>query len=582
MLRLLLAAALASAWPAPAVAAVVEAVRAAPAAGVPSVAAPMPAPSSAGSLPSIGAPSLLAPPLEAASLGAAPAAVAPLLAAPAAVPVRAAGPVAAPSAHERLSSAAEAVAQARDAAPPASAERSASASEDQFRLLLGEKAARPRAVAYADGPAAPRPAGLAPSSAAKPLDPEKAKRVRGMLAGTAAMKIGMEAVKLGIPLLALQTMGGATLVAGLVVADCVAQSLFAGAAGSLLDRLPAPKVLGGALVTQAAAVAAIVALGATGFLTPAALFPLYILVGGAVSIAETSRHSIPPLILGQDEEALARYNARLHIFYEVAGVAGALATGALIALSGPLWSLALQPPAYLLGAWIFWRVKLAPQGASPALAASARALSSLRERLAEYLANIKLGAALILKDGRMRWVAAAFVLPQIVHRILEGMVIPIYAKSVLESPGSSGILMSASNLGELLGAVLLLRFASKVKAPRWVKSCAAAIILCWVLAFTHALPAAFIAILAMSLTWSSSDLSLRSEIQSALGARDQPRAASFLYSSLILGTGLVSLMLGLLIDAVAMTPALYGIFALYTAVAAVVFLAGRRLDAKKS
>ncbi|OGR94661.1 MAG: hypothetical protein A2V88_00585 [Elusimicrobia bacterium RBG_16_66_12] len=578
MLRLLLAAALASAWPAPAVAAAASAVRAAPAAGVPSIAAPMPAPSSAGSLPSLGAPSLLAPPLAAVALGAAPAAA---VAASAIVSVV---PIAAPSAHRRLSSAAEAVVQAGDSASPASAEYSASASESQFRLLLGETVARPRAVAYADGPAAPRPSGLTPASApaGKPHDPEKAARVRGMFAGTAAMKIGMEAVKLSIPLLALQTMGGATIVAGLVVADCVAQSLFAGAAGSLLDRLPAPKVLGGALVTQAVVVASIVALGAAGMLTPWTLFPLYILFGGTSAITETSRHSIAPLILGRNEEELSRYNARLHIFYEVSGVVGALSTGALIALSSPLWSLALQPPAYLLGAWIFWRVKLAPDGASTALAASTRALASLRERIAEYFSNIKVGAALILKDERMRWVAAAFVLPQIVHRILEGLVIPIYAKRVLESPGSSGILMTASNLGELLGAVLLLRFASKVRAPLWVKLCAATILMCWVLAFTHALPAAFIAILAMSLTWSSSDLSLRSEIQSSLGDGDQPRAASFLYSSLILGTGLVSLLLGLLIDAAAMTPALYGIFALYTAVAAVVFFAGRRLAAPKT
>jgi len=541
-----------------------QAVRTAPISGLPCVAIPMPPLSPSGNL---------------LPLGSGPALLSPQLLPPSLAPASAAAvPVAAPSVHERLTAAASAVAQSRDSAALPSSEASASASESQFRLLVGEETARSRVAAWTDGPAAPNPSGLSAAEPKKPLDPEKGRRVRGMFAGTAAMKIGMETVTLSIPLLVLQAMGGATLVAGLVIVYGVAQAAFAGAAGNLLDRLPVQKVLAGAVVSQAALVAAVITLGATGILTAWTLFPLYMLVGGAVGIAEISRHSIPPLILGHDEAALSRYNARLHIFYEVAGVVGALATGALITFVGPLWALALQPPAYLLSGLLYWRVRLAKQDA-PGPRFLRPLLPGLRERISEYFKDMKAGAGLVFKSGRLRWVAIAFILPQIVHRLIEGLLAPIFAKRVLLDPGAAGYLLTASNMGELLGAVLLLRYAAKIKAPKWVKWGALAMVLSWVMAFTHALPFVLPAFLLMSMTWSAGDLSLRSDVQSSLGAKDQPRAASFLYGAFVLGAAAASLGLGALLDLLPLAFALAGVFSLFTAMAAAVFYASRRLGA---
>ena len=571
LLRLLLATTLVSAcWPAQSSAAVVEAIHISPV--VTPRMAPQVAPLSlTGSLPLLpgSAPSFLSPSLPGPSFQAAP------------IPVAAESAnlsAAAPSAQERLNSAAEAVEESRTAAPTASSESSAADSEKQFQLLLGEQTGRTSAAAYA-GPSEPRPSGLTPAPKV-PVNQKKSKRVRGMIAGTAAMKLGMDAVTISVPMLALQTMGGATLAAGLIIVYSLAQAAFAGAAGSLLDRLPAQKVLAGAVASQALLVAGIITLGVTGILSPLTLFPLYTLVGGMVGIAETSRHYIPPLILGQDQEALAYYNARLHIFYEVAGVVGALAAGALITLVGPLWSLALQPPAYLLGAWLFGRIKLQRGTPQSQVGLTIPRLSSLKERLAEYVADVKAGYRLVLHDHRLRWIAAAFVLPQIVHRLLESLLAPLFAKNVLFNPGSAGYLVTASNLGEFIGAALLLRFAAKIKAPKWAKWGALAILTSWVMAFTHALPLILPVILLMSMTWASSELSLRSEIQSSLGEKDQPRATSFMYGAFVLGTAAASLGLGALFDLLPITFALSGVFALFTALGLVVFYASRRLTAK--
>ncbi len=449
------------------------------------------------------------------------------------------------------------------------------AASKSFSLLTGESVLpRFESLAVLSAPSIAAPPSLPPASPRAPapaVDPVKS--VRRMMIGTSILKSGMETVTLSIPLLALSALGGASVVAALVVVYGVAQAAFAGAAGSLTDRFPARKVLAGAIVAQAALVGAIVALGAAGALTAATLFPVYILIGGAVGIAETTRHSIPALILGQDSTALSRYNARLHISYEVAGVAGALAAGALIAFAGPLWSLLLQPPAYLIASYFFLRV-----GHAPPAGATAASKGGLWAKVKAYGADVAAGARIIAGDRRLRWVGLAFVLPQIAHRVFESLMIPVFAKKVLESPESSAWLLTASNLGELLGAVLLLKLASRFKGPAiWVKYGALGLALIWALASTTALPILLPLILVSSLTWAASDLSLRSEVQSTVPEKDQPRALSFLYGAYVLGSAAASFALGSVVDSLGIGSGLVWICGGITALALAVFLASRRL-----
>ena len=455
--------------------------------------------------------------------------------------------------------------------PDAPPEYASSAAAELFDGTAG----RPSSLAASAGPSSPKPSGLAPAGAP---DPASAKGVRLMIAGTAAMKTGMETVTLSVPVLVLQGLGGAALVAGLVVVYGVAQAVFSGAAGGLIDRYAPQKVLAGAVLAQAGLVAGLIALGAAGALGAGVLLPLYVLIGGAVGIAETARQSIPARLLGADGPALARYNARLHIFYESAGVAGALAAGALMAAFGPLWALLIQPPAYLLGAWLFSRVRV--PALAPAAPKAGAASPGLGARAAEYWADVKAGAGLVLKNGRLRWIALAFILPQIVHRVFENLLLPVYAKTALGHAGWSAYLLTASNLGELVGATLLLRLAARIPAPVWVKRGALGLALSWALVFTHSLPLLLPLILAFSMTWSSSDLSLRAEIQASLSEKELPRATSFLYGVFVLGAAAASLGMGSLLDHFAPASALPWICGAFTALGAAVYLAARRLRAR--
>src|SRR5207249_1215498 len=114
---------------------------------------------------------------------------------------------------------------------------------------------------------------------------------------------------------------------------------------------------------------------------------------------------------------LRDYNARLHRRYEAAGVIGALTGGALIALIGPLWAMLVQPPVYLLSARLFSKVKHGKAGADA-------------EENGSWGA-VRRGAKLVLGNARFRWLAAAMILPQIVHRVFENLLLPVYAKNVL-------------------------------------------------------------------------------------------------------------------------------------------------------
>lgn len=443
------------------------------------------------------------------------------------------------------------------------------AARENFALLTGESFTP---AALTDTVLAAPAAAEAPLPPPTPRSPETAKNIRRMMLGTAVMKSGMETITLSVPILALTAFGGISAVAGLVVIYGLSQAVFAAMSSGLAERYSARKVLAGAVVAQAALIGTLIAVGAAGALTMGTLIPLYLLIGGVTGVIETTRHSIPALLLGQDEAALKQYNAKLHISYETAGVIGALAAGALIGLVGPLWSLVIQPPAFALAAWYFWRVKHAVPEAGPA---SKRGIGA---RVAAYFGDIKAGAKLVLGDGRMRWVALAFVLPQIVHRVFENLLIPVFAKKVLENPSASAWLLTASNAGELAGAAILLKLASRFPGSKgWVKWGALGLTLTWALAFSHSLPILLPLILVSSLTWAASDLSLRSEVQRDVTEKDQPRAIAFLYGVFVLGSALVSLALGGLLDAMPVAAGLFWICGGFTVLAAIVLFASRRL-----
>lgn len=431
------------------------------------------------------------------------------------------------------------------------AEDSALLSTLQFSLLTGENQGVPPVPA--DGSA----------RSPEPQDPKK--NVRLMRYGTAVNKLGAETVKLGVPILALQTMGSATSVALLAVAYGLAQALTGSLSGWLTDRFPASKVLAGAVAFQVVLISALLGASAAGFFTPLLLFPVYGLFGAAQGVMETTRRVVPPLVLGSEPKALEKYNGSLHIYYQVAGVAGAILAGVMMGLIGPLKAMLVMPPMFLASAWLFSRVK---HGfAKPEKRAGAAG---------GFLKDLAAGAKTIVKTPALRWIGVAMVLPQVVHRVFEDLLLPVFAKGVLGAPNQAAYMLAASNLGELVGAAALLKFTES--KPPWVKWSALGLLTVWALSFSSSLPLLLPIILAFSATWAAADLSLLSDLQARLDSKELPRVLSVLLAAaIIIGTA-VSLLMGRFLDATSIGTAFLWINVAFTALAAVVYAAYRKLS----
>ena len=469
------------------------------------------------------------------------------------------------------------------------------AGERHFKLLLGE---RPSETSDAKLPETPGPAwsarllpsqefyslNIPPQRAGKPVprpelpsDQQQQRSVRRMFMGTAAFKFGMEAISLAIPLLALQTLGGATCVGMLAVGFGLAQAVFSSVGGNLTRRFPANRVLAGAALAQAVAVGAALGLKAAGLFNPWLLFPLQGLIGASLGILEAARRVVPALILGQNDAVLRRYNSRLHVRYEMAGVAGSLAAGALIALKGPMAALILQPPACLLAAIFFWQVAHA-RGVPGNDAAPRRGLA---EALPRYFDGLRQSARTVFGDPRLRWIALAMLLPQIAHRIIEGLLIVVFANGILHQGALSSLLSASTNTGELVGAALLLKYAGNSEAASWVRLVSLGLLGAWAMYFTTSLPFIMPLLFAAAVTWAANELSLLSELQSAVAERDQPRVLSFLFAVYMAGVTVASPVVGWFLDKVPLRTGFLGIGLVLMAVSAVLAYAARRVAANK-
>lgn len=440
---------------------------------------------------------------------------------------------------------------------------------------------------------------------------ENPKTVRTYLLGTGVFKIGMEALSLSAPLIALTIFGQVKFAAILVVGWWLSQIIFSSLSGGILDRRSPSKVLAVTMGLQALSVAAIIGLFAVDqflpgmlafkLVSPISLLALYSLAGGFMGIADTARQVIPPDIIGPQERRLKIFNAKTHIAYELAGVTGALLTGVIISQFGVIPALLLHPPAYLLAAFIFWRMKLRPQRLTAAkmngdVVDTARNASLAGQRgnpLTRAISDIKEGAKTVLSKPIFRWSTFALVLPLVTHRLLEGLLIPVTAKTILGNAAVAAWIIGASNLGELLGALLLIRALmssdpgaekKRFRSSFWVRLMTIGSL--GIVSLTFASSLNLWIILGMiafrSMTWATSELSLRSKLQNSLPKHLRGRAFAFISAvafALILAT---SMGVGFLMDIVPQLTVFYGVDIALAVAAVVLFFAAYRLnDAEK-
>ncbi|KAF9045093.1 major facilitator superfamily domain-containing protein [Panaeolus papilionaceus] len=313
---------------------------------------------------------------------------------------------------------------------------------------------------------------------------------------------------------------------------------------------------------------------------PNLIFLVWTLAGIAYGMVELIRRVIPADIVGGHVGKLRRMDATVHVFYEVAGTAGAFSSSSAISRFGNNYSFFLSPVFFACagGIWLLISTLNFKNSATlnAELADSGLQAVERRQRSGGYLYQIWLGtlgffqsvwvgAVIIFSHRRFIWLVPGYSLALYLHRFLENSLAPAFAKRVLGISAWSQIIVGGSNFGELMGALSVFLLSDIVTTPiPWLRLDALALNIVWVLP-TFALKAkkdvtwawrvagSFIPI---SFGWAAGDVSLAAYIQSSLTDSDithynvSPLGAvmSFLYVTYIVLNAFLSVLLGRVID----------------------------------
>ena len=402
------------------------------------------------------------------------------------------------------------------------------------------------------------------------------RQARLALTGTAVFKVGMEALNVVVPLIALTYFGSAFWMASFAAVWGAAMTVSSLLAGGMIDRMPLNKVISGALLLQAVTVSATIALLVSSPVSPLLVLPLHALSGAAMGIITTARDCIPARLLGRDDAVLGKFNAKTHLVYEIAGTVAPILAGLLMRRFGLVSALFLHPPAYLLAALFFSRLRLDANGG----AASHGILALLKQTVSD----VREGARIVCGTKEFRWLGFMILVPMIVHRVVEQIMIPVFTKTVLGAAEKSAWIISASNFGELLGAAVLLkalwnaqRRNTKPSRYGWIPLMAAGTLATWSLSLPGGLAAILPLIFLMSLTWAANDLSVTSYFQSRLPEHSAGKALGFLMAAEL---GLImasSFAMGLLFDHIPAQAAFLAINVLLTGLAVLFALGQKKL-----
>lgn len=302
------------------------------------------------------------------------------------------------------------------------------------------------------------------------------------------------------------------------------------------------------------------------------MIPIYCVTGIAYGMVELIRRVIPRDIVGGNVQKLRRMDAMVHIFYEVAGTAGAFCTAlALIPAFGNNYSFIITPICFTFAAAVWFCIsKLGHRSdMTPLERVEQRNQSyvkSITGSIWLFFDSIITGGRIIFTTRKFIWLLPGYALALYGHRYLENGIAPIVARRYLGNSAWSQIMVGGSNFGELLGALFVFFFTNLIKTPMpWLRLDALMLLIVWYLPFWYPprgqvsqawiVAASFIPI---SFGWAAGDVSLAAYIQASL-ARLESRTKNvsalgavmaFLYSTYIVLYAILSPLLGRYVDRV--------------------------------
>ncbi|KAF9921048.1 hypothetical protein FBU30_008967 [Linnemannia zychae] len=308
---------------------------------------------------------------------------------------------------------------------------------------------------------------------------------------------------------------------------------------------------------------------AYGHWDPVILFPIYSLIGIFHGMVELIRRVIPRDIVGGDVVKLKRMDAIVHVFYEVAGTAGAFFSTFLVLNLGKAIAPAMTPFLFTFAAitWSFIGLLQADIDNRKSLAAleEPSLIRQIGHGFIHFGTSIVRGVQIIFSSRKFIWLIPGYAIPLFTHRYLESQLSPAFAKEILKQSAYAQIMVGGSNFGELLGALFVLFFARKIKTPiPWLRLDALGLLIVWILPYSYPDPTKALSFawtlaaiwIPVSFGWAAGDVSLAAYIQSALSKMEKPdekvsplgAVMAFLYSFYIILYAVLGPLLGKHID----------------------------------
>jgi MFS family permease len=298
------------------------------------------------------------------------------------------------------------------------------------------------------------------------------------------------------------------------------------------------------------------------------MIPIFSATGIVYGMVELIRRVIPRDIVGGNVQKLRRIDATVHIFYEIAGTAGAFMTAlALIPTFGNNMAFLISPFCFALAAisWYFISTSEHPSTNPPLRTVnSPKYFTTLMKSSNLFFVSIYTGGKILFTSRKFVWLLPSYAIAFYSHRYLENGIAPIIARRYMGNSAWSQIMVGGSNFGELLGALFVFLFTNVIKTPMpWLRMDALALLIVWYLAFWYpsydnvgqawVVAATFMPI---SFGWAAGDVSLAAYIQAMLHRQENGfsnvsalvTVMAFLYSTYIIVYSIASPLLGTYVD----------------------------------
>ncbi|MGW7415391.1 MFS transporter [Streptomyces sp. NPDC054863] len=298
------------------------------------------------------------------------------------------------------------------------------------------------------------------SSRAAPGGLLRLRDFRLLLAGAAASQVGAQVTLVALPLVAVLELRAPAFQVGLLTAAETAAFLLIGLpAGAWVDRMRKRTLMIRADVVRAAAMASVPLAAVAGVLTMGQLYLVALVTGVATVFFDVAHQSYLPQLLPREQ--LVAGNGALETVRSSAQVAGPGLGGGLVQIVGAHLAIVADAIGYAVSALFLLAIRQPESKPEPVPGAS------LRKDVGE-------GLRFVLGHPLLRVIAAATGLGNFFAAVLMATQTVYLVRVLGLQPGVLGLMLSASAVGGLAGALCAGRIARRFGQARiiWLASLA--------------------------------------------------------------------------------------------------------------